>query len=529
MKKLCTSSALAHEKCPQTRSRLGGAIFLSLFLIVSSLFISPPPAHALLKEELTGPMNNFQYGYGTIDPNCDLTGIDDGVVVKNGRGFGPTYFAAIPALMITGIQSQDGTPCTEVSLLPQTGKFVSMLFNNQVSSQEYIADLMDNVGLPTVSRAYAQGTGYGAMAPFLPFWKAFRNLAYSLYIIMFVVVGIMIMLRTKVNAQTIITIQTALPNLLITLLLITFSYAIVGFMIDLMYFLIYFLVFLLSSPGIDIISTPTKAISRLMGGSAWNVIFEGRNSVIWAIAASINSLLSGVGGVLKVVGKAGAIFSLTYLLAAVWLGVTMIKLLFTLVKAYVMLIVQTVTAPVQLLMNAMPGSKAFSEWLKKTASYLLPFPVVGAMFIMAAIFVGDPSRALLFKGTTLGDPNPFGINTNSEFYTAIGTDGKVWLPPFTLTSGNLQGNDIMALIGFFIFTMTPAAAKMAMDWLQVKESPYTSEIGAGLSGAWGLAQGPIGIGRGIKQQAEQRTLMRDQATWIGNAVGTNKTQEPVPK
>ena len=58
-----------------------------------------------------------------------------------------------------------------------------------------------------------EGTGYGASPPFLPFWKVFRNLAYSLYIIMFVVVGIMIMLRTKVNAQTIITIQTALPNL----------------------------------------------------------------------------------------------------------------------------------------------------------------------------------------------------------------------------------------------------------------------------------------------------------------------------
>lgn len=525
MKKLCTSSALAHEKWRETRSRLGDALKIFVVLLASSVYLlssNVSPAHAVL-EELTGPMNNFQYAYGTIDPNCDLTGIDDGVIVKNGRGWGPTYLVAAPALMITGIQSQDGTPCTDTAMLPQTGKIVAMLFNNQVSSQEYIADIMDNIGIPTVNRAYAQGTGYKNMAPFLPFWKVFRNLAYSLYIIMFVVVGIMIMLRTKVNAQTIISIQTALPNLLITLLLITFSYAIVGFMIDLMYFLIYFLVYLLSS--VDIIETPIKAINRLMSGSAWTVMFSGRNSVIWAIAASINSLLSGLGGVMKVVGKIGAIFSITYLLAAVWLGVTMIKLMFTLVKAYVMLIVQTVTAPVQILMNAMPGSKAFSEWFKKTASYLIPFPVVGAMFIMAAVFVGDTSRATFWNSNIFGgDTNPFSIKADT-----LGSGDAIWLPPFTLSGTNLQGNDLMALIGFFIFTMTPAAAKMAQDWLQVKESPYASEIGAGLSGAWGLAQGPIGIGRGIKQQAEQRTLMRDQAKWIGNAVGTNKTQEPEPK
>ena len=139
-------------------------------------------------------------------------------------------------------------------VLGTQGKVVAMIFDNQISSQEYIADILDNIGVPSVSRAYAQstggGTGYNAMKPFLEFWKVFRNLAYSLYIIMFVVVGIMIMLRTKVNAQTIITIQTALPNLLITLLLVTFSYAIVGFMIDLMYFLIYFIVYLISSVGI---------------------------------------------------------------------------------------------------------------------------------------------------------------------------------------------------------------------------------------------------------------------------------------
>lgn len=481
-----------------------------------TLLTHPTPAHALLKEELGAdkPMNNFKYIYGSINPNCDLTGIDDTVSIVHGRGEMATDLAT-GALLIAGIQDKNGVPCSQVAMLPQTGKMVATLFNNQISSQEYIADLLNNIGLPTPERAYAQGTGYGAMAPFLPFWKAFRNLAYSLYIIMFVVVGIMIMLRTKVNAQTIITIQTALPNLLITLLLITFSYAIVGFMIDLMYFLIYFVVFLLSSPGVDIISTPTKAVTRLMSGSAWTVMFNGRNSIIWAIAASMDSLLAGVGtGVLAPLGKIAAIFSPTYLIAAVWLGVTMIKLMFTLVKAYVMLIIQTVTAPIQLLMNAMPGSKAFSEWLKKTASYLIPFPIVGAMFILAAIFVGDPSKTTLWNANIFGgDTNPFGINAGSSFYSATGTTGTMWLPPFTLSGTNLQGNDIMALIGFFIFTMTPAAAKMAMDWLQVKESPYASEA---LSGFAGMVAAPI---KGTYGMISRRKQIEEQRSIYEKAVG----------
>lgn len=373
-------------------------------------------------------------------------------------------------------------------------KFVTMLYDNQISSKEYVADILDNIGVPSVSRAYAQGTGYTAMKPFLEFWKVFRNLAYSLYIIMFVVVGIMIMLRTKVNAQTIITIQTALPNLLITLLLITFSYAIVGFMIDIMYFLIYFIVYLIASVGII---DASKSITRLMSNSAWSVIFEGRNSIISAISSSIGSVLWSLGK--NGIGVAGAVLSMVspmYLVVAIAFAIAMLKLMLVLVKSYIMLIIQTITAPVQILMNAMPGSKAFSEWLKKTASYLIPFPVAACMFIFSAILVGNPTDATIMNGVG-DDANPFGVKDNAALYQ---NRNDLWLPPFTLTKIGLADGansgyaDILTIIGFVIFLMTPASVKMAQDWLQVKESPYTAEAlgnaaigakGAGIIPSWG--------------------------------------------
>jgi hypothetical protein len=416
---------------------------------------------------------------------------------------------------------------TNFGVLGVQRDFVAMIFNNQISSKEYVADILDNIGVPSVSRAYAQstggGTGYNAMKPFLELWKVFRNLAYSLYIIMFVVVGIMIMLRTKVNAQTIITIQTALPNLLITLLLITFSYAIVGFMIDIMYFLIYFIVYLISTTGII---DASKSITRLMSYSAWSVIFEGRNSIISAISSSLGNVLwsLGTGGI----GVAGAVLSMVspmYLMVAVAFAIAMLKLMLALVKSYVMIIVQTVTAPVQILMNAMPGSKAFSEWLKKTASYLIPFPVAGAMFIFSAILVGNPSDKTIMGG----DANPFGVDDSAAIYQ---NRNGMWLPPFTLTDSALAepgtgSADILTIIGFVIFLMTPAAVKMAQDWLQIKESPYTAEaFGNAAIGAKGASILPSWGWSSFQEKLREDRSAKALSTAINSQGDLTKPRQP---
>lgn len=490
----------------------------SLFAIHFSLFSSATPVQAGVTSSTAASIGlaitGFQANPDNIEESC-----------------GP-----IAASAAMNMDKYFNVPCDErgliEGLLPTGGRYMAMLYQQQPSSREYIADLLDNIGIPQVSSAYAQGTGYTAMSPFLAFWKSFRNLAYSLYIIMFVVVGVMIMLRTKINAQTVITVQAALPNLIITLLLITFSYAIVGFMIDLMYFAIYALVYLLSAA--DIISTPTKAISRLMSYSAWSVVFEGRNSIISAVTLAMKEILSGVSslsmGARVVAGVATLGITeilangIIYLLVAVWLAIAMLKLIFVLFKSYIMLIVQTITAPLQLLMNAMPGSESFANWLKKTASYLIPFPIAAAMFIMAAVFIGDPTQSTILNSVS-GDANPFGIDQSHEFYDSWESD-QIWLPPFTFTGSNSWASkDIMVLLGFFIFTMTPAAVKMAQDWLQVKESPYTAEIGVGASGAWGVAGWPVRSAiSGIQtEHAEQR-----RATLLGNQIKGMGRQSPTP-
>lgn len=84
----------------------------------------------------------------------------------------------------------------------------------------------------------AEGIGFAAIKPFSNLWKIFRDLSYMLLVIVLIAIGFMIMFRAKINPQTVISVENALPKIVIALILITFSFAIAGFLIDLMYVII---------------------------------------------------------------------------------------------------------------------------------------------------------------------------------------------------------------------------------------------------------------------------------------------------
>ena len=63
-------------------------------------------------------------------------------------------------------------------------------------------------------------------ATILGLWKQLRNLSYVFFVLMLVIFGFMVMFRYKIDPQTVITVQAALPRIVINLLLITFSFPI---------------------------------------------------------------------------------------------------------------------------------------------------------------------------------------------------------------------------------------------------------------------------------------------------------------
>lgn len=90
-----------------------------------------------------------------------------------------------------------------------------------------------------VPKSYAaQGIGFAAMKPIADLWKIFRDAALTILVIVVVTIGFLIMFRVKINPQTVISLENALPRIVITIIFIVFSYAIAGLLIDFMYVII---------------------------------------------------------------------------------------------------------------------------------------------------------------------------------------------------------------------------------------------------------------------------------------------------
>jgi len=112
----------------------------------------------------------------------------------------------------------------------QLNEAIVALHEPPASGIEYIAQVRDNfLGKP----AYAQNNSFQKLQFILPLWRIFRNVVYLLSTILFIVVGVMIMLRVKVSPQAVITVQSAIPRIITVLILVTFSYAIAGLVLDL--------------------------------------------------------------------------------------------------------------------------------------------------------------------------------------------------------------------------------------------------------------------------------------------------------
>lgn len=104
-----------------------------------------------------------------------------------------------------------------------------------LDARDYIAGLGQDLGIVKEAQAQVGGSGGTVLSPVFALWKVSRNIAYLAMIIVFIVVGLMVMFRQKLNPQTVVSIQMALPGLVIGLVLITFSFFIASTITDVAY------------------------------------------------------------------------------------------------------------------------------------------------------------------------------------------------------------------------------------------------------------------------------------------------------
>lgn len=388
--------------------------------------------------------------------------------------------------------------------------------NPPVSTRDYLSYMGNHFHVPgTPTQAYAAndgGLGYNklnASGVILKFWVVMRNLAYFIFAILFVVIGIMILIRSKIDPKTTLTIQNALPKIITALVLVTFSYAIAGFLIDLMYVSLALVITIVGAVDTTILSGTTSITTATLGtnilnhnlfwgffadwsmwdaignaGQAINILLQNfiTGSAAQGITGSIGTMLTGIAG-----GIAGLVIAIAVLIA-------LFKAWLSLLGAYANIILGIIFSPIQLMMDAIPGQSQFSGWLKNMLAYILSFPAVLAMILIGVI---------LAKSNGGNDINP-----------ATG-----FSPPL-IGASNPQA--ISSLIGIAIILTIPKAIDMIQEAIKSPKSKFGSAwgenlgagqrvVGAGVGGGYQSTVGKLTEGARLQEQGYQKVQAENLA------------------
>lgn len=346
-----------------------------------------------------------------------------------------------------------------------TTNLIAKATEKPISGVQYLANIKDNlVGKP----AYAQnGTGFQGLQPILPLWRAFRNIVYLLSAVFFVILGIMIMFRLKINPQTVLTIQNAIPKVVTSLILVSFSYAIAGLLIDLSYvFQNVVLATLFTATGTSFNSNlfppkyligTTNSFAKLTDAGYWDV-WRLVHLALPSWTINIGALLiSTIIGLFTTNVAAGIIsFAILKLIVAIIIVVFLSKFFFGILKTYISLLLKIILAPLEIGIGAIPGVKAgFSSWLNSFVAYLLVFPICLLFLVIANLIIDKTS------GGVWG-PNMV-VNTSSAWIATPFIAASGGLIPVAIGFGTLMLlSKLPELIPQVIFAMKPSAWESAI-------------------------------------------------------------------
>ncbi|MCL4419002.1 hypothetical protein M1146_02745 [Patescibacteria group bacterium] len=197
------------------------------------------------------------------------------------------------------------------------GNLITMTFTPPTHTIDYFRNLAQNFGI--TKHAYAvwtddgggsgggsaptTGTGFNGLSPLLPLWTAFRNIVYLLFVLVFIIIGIAIMLRVKIDPRTVMTVQNQIPKIIMGLLFVTFSFAIAGFLIDIMYTSIYLTGNVITSADPNLqkedtvmkiaqSSNPIEAANNMGGGGEKLGLQLGLADIAWKPAKSVGNFIA---------------------------------------------------------------------------------------------------------------------------------------------------------------------------------------------------------------------------------------------
>lgn len=476
-----------------------------------------------------------------------------------------TFRALIAAIEHTFFGGYETTAYVPGAIDSLAGLMISIYSTKPVSGISYLADLGNRIGLSSPAFAQGGGIGFSSLQPVMKMWKAFRNMAYALFAFAIVIVAFMVMFRIKVSPQVIVTIQTALPKIVFALILITFSYAIAGFVIDLIYVLIFAALSLFETEGLlgKVNITALNGLINTNLGSfsgafflRWlfeytNVMFTGLaililslGSIKEAFANMISSMIVpdfgtsplqelgnlAIGGLVKTFIGA-PLAGIIRVIVIILVFFILFKIFWALLKSYIGILFSVIIAPFHILMGVFPTGEGFGSWFRGLLSNASTFVIVALMLTFSAVLMGRPPGGITIKIKLFGvsavtlplaDIDLLGREANSGFIS------KATTPPLI---GNYDANALRSLIGLGVLFFIPAIVAQVQALIK-KPSGLQADIGvmrqagavlAGAAGA-GLTSkaqyyGQMASGEGPKSQAALNRALQGLFNFAGGALG----------
>lgn len=368
-----------------------------------------------------------------------------------------------------------------------TNNAIAALYNPPASGVQYIAQTVNNfLGKP----AYA-ATGYEGLKGIQNIWKSFRNTVYILFSVVFIGIGIAIMLRIKISQNAVITIQSALPSLITSLILVTFSYAIAGLLIDLSYVFQGLVLAILFNSQHGMNSELFSGVSG-MGinftfSKLMNVGFFGMSDLIYKATPIWGlSIVSGVaagiiGGLFALAGTGPggiiigvAAFIIIFVILLLMIIINIVKFFFGLVKCYISLILRIILAPLEIGMGAIPNSKMnFSSWIWNVIANLAVFPI-SLIFLTLINLIIDS----------------IGVTGSYSLWSPPMLGARMFLCPIIGLTALALLPKLPTLIPQFVFSIKPSEFGKALGE-GFKEIPGRGLVGVGTSGVRAGVSGSI--------------------------------------
>ena len=262
------------------------------------------------------------------------------------------------------------------------------------SGVAYVTSRLNKFGI--IPSAQAQSTGYGYFAlseNFSDYWAGMRDIAYALSVLAIIIFSFMIMFRVKISPQLVISVQSALPKVIVALILVTFSFAIAGFVIDLMYVVSGLFASMLVTAKFTTNWQDTYTWIMPATNTEWGLtifVYMFIYFVLFLFAflfAAITSIVS-ITGIIP-----GVLWSILMIGMLIWIFILMFwyafKIPWILIKNLISIYVSIITATIQIMAGVIAPQIGFGLWLRKLVAEVLVYPVTGLFFYLAMKLLGS--------------------------------------------------------------------------------------------------------------------------------------------